>query len=177
MSEYTTEGPVFGDERDIEPPRGDDTRNVFQKCDFVGWDNSDPPQLWAWAGEYGDESSEPLFRLPADWLRTEWEQLKQDIERLRTSISEPRMKLHAEIQRLSEENEGLRRLASVRERLVQKKNIEKLRSALQTIRDLCDSMPCGYDTDLDPEDPSPSDANAHTTGLIVRACEEAMRDV
>jgi len=89
MSEYTTEGPVFGDERDIEPPRGDDTRNVFQKCDFVGWDNSDPPQLWAWAGEYGDESSEPLFRCLPIGCGLNGKQLKQDIERLRTSISEP----------------------------------------------------------------------------------------
>lgn len=49
--------------------------------DFVAWDNSDPPQLWAWSGEYGDESSEPLFRLPAAELRTEWDAMRDEITR------------------------------------------------------------------------------------------------
>lgn len=31
---------------------------------FEDWDNSDPPQWWLWAGEPGDESAEPLRRLP-----------------------------------------------------------------------------------------------------------------
>lgn len=26
--------------------------------DFIGFDNSDPPQLWTWRGEEGDESAE-----------------------------------------------------------------------------------------------------------------------
>ena len=25
---------------------------------FVGWDNSEPPQLWVWRGEPGDETAE-----------------------------------------------------------------------------------------------------------------------
>jgi len=62
---------------------------VTWRCDYVGWDNSDPPQLWAWAGEYGDESSEPLFRLPADGLRAEWQQMKAEIEDLRRRIADP----------------------------------------------------------------------------------------
>lgn len=52
-----------------------DSRNV----DFVAWDNSDPPQLWAWSGIYGDESAEPLFRLPADDLRIEFDNMSADL--------------------------------------------------------------------------------------------------
>lgn len=26
---------------------------------FLAWDNSDPPRLWVWRGEPGDETSEP----------------------------------------------------------------------------------------------------------------------
>lgn len=55
----------------------------MDNVDFVAWDNSDPPQLWAWAGEYGDETAEPLFRLPADELLAEWQEKDAEIERFR----------------------------------------------------------------------------------------------
>ena len=33
---------------------------------FVGIDNSDPPQLWLWVGDPGDETAEPWMRLRHD---------------------------------------------------------------------------------------------------------------
>lgn len=51
--------------------------------DFVAWDNSSPPQLWAWAGKPGDESSEPLYRLSAERLRDEWDDLVSELDWLR----------------------------------------------------------------------------------------------
>jgi hypothetical protein len=56
-----------------------------------------------------------------------------------------------------------------------KREIERLRAALITIRGLCESMPFGYDVSADVNDRSPEDASAHTTGLIVQACEEALK--
>lgn len=41
---------------------------MMKDVDFIDLDNNDPPQLWAWAGEPGDESSEPLFRLPSEGI-------------------------------------------------------------------------------------------------------------
>jgi hypothetical protein len=53
--------------------------------------------------------------------------------------------------------------------------IKRLRAAVITIRGLCESMPCGYDVSADLNDRSPEDASAHTTGLIVQTCEEALK--
>ena len=30
---------------------------------FLAHDNSDPPQLWVWRGQPGDEAAEPLVRV------------------------------------------------------------------------------------------------------------------
>jgi hypothetical protein len=30
---------------------------------FLGWDNSEPPQLWVWLGEPGDETAEAWQRV------------------------------------------------------------------------------------------------------------------
>jgi hypothetical protein len=36
-----------------------DARTAASAGCFLAYDNSDPPQLWVWRGEPGDESSEP----------------------------------------------------------------------------------------------------------------------
>ena len=33
---------------------------------FLEWDNSEPPQLWVWRGEPGDEAAEPWQRVVSD---------------------------------------------------------------------------------------------------------------
>ena len=47
--------------------------------DFIALDNSDSPQLWAWAGASDDETSEALFRLPMDGIGLEVLALRQDL--------------------------------------------------------------------------------------------------
>ena len=56
--------------------------DMIQDADFIYWDNNNPPQLWAWSGEYGDEASEPLFRLPTEGLGDECRMLDAANERL-----------------------------------------------------------------------------------------------
>ena len=35
---------------------------MWEEVNHIGYDNSDPPQLWAWRGAH-DESAEPWFRI------------------------------------------------------------------------------------------------------------------
>lgn len=44
--------------------------DLWREVTHIGYDNSDPPQLWAWNGEQ-DESAEPWFRIKfADIVET-----------------------------------------------------------------------------------------------------------
>lgn len=31
---------------------------------FLGWDNSEPPRLWVWKGDPGDETAEAWIQIP-----------------------------------------------------------------------------------------------------------------
>lgn len=55
---------------------------MFKDVDFIDLDNNDPPQLWAWAGEPGDETSEALFRLPSKGILQRFLYLEKECARL-----------------------------------------------------------------------------------------------
>lgn len=61
---------------------------MIKDVDFIELDNSDPPQLWAWAGEPGDESSEPLFRLPSEGILQRFLDLEKECARLEEACSD-----------------------------------------------------------------------------------------
>lgn len=63
-------------------------RSNMKDVDFIDLDNSDPPQLWAWAGEYGDESSEALFRLPSEGILQRFLCLEKECARLDEECSD-----------------------------------------------------------------------------------------
>ncbi len=54
-----TEGYIAGLERALEV-LGPEWESLPESTGgfFVGWDNSEPPQLWVWRGEPGDETAE-----------------------------------------------------------------------------------------------------------------------
>mgnify|MGYP001598674001 CR=1 len=52
--------------------------------------------------------------------------------------------------------------------------LSTLKQAIEEIRNLVEMFPSGVDYDADPADTSPSDATAHTAGLIWKICEEAL---
>lgn len=60
---------------------------MMKDVDFIDLDNNDPPQLWAWAGEPGDESAEPLFRLPSKGILQRFLYLEKECVRLDAECS------------------------------------------------------------------------------------------
>lgn len=58
----------------------------WDEVDYLELDNGDPPELWAWAGNVGDESSEPLFCCPASWLFWVIQSQRAEISRLKLLV-------------------------------------------------------------------------------------------
>lgn len=73
---------------------------------FLGWDNSEPPQLWVWKGEPGDETAEPWQKIqseehyvlvyigdPGEWSYLGIVSLTDDINRaVKMTLDEARLK-------------------------------------------------------------------------------------
>lgn len=70
---------------------------MIQDVDFIAFDNSEPPQLWAWAGEPDDETSEALFRLPMAGIGDQFLRLVKDVDRLEKDVSFLRRKISEEL--------------------------------------------------------------------------------
>jgi hypothetical protein len=85
------------------------TKRPWNEVTFIGYDNSDPPQLWAWTGD-NDDGAEPLFRV-------------RDVE-----VVEMHNAMWAEITRLTSENKQLasRLDALTRDKITAEREVERL---------------------------------------------------
>ena len=113
--------------------------DMIQDTDFIYWDNNNPPQLWAWSGEYGDEASEPLFRLPTEGLGDECRMLDAANYRLRAE----NQRLREALSSISKTAETLRQTAidgqnelhGIRHAAPAKRTFREIEQTCEAIRD------------------------------------------